>query len=111
MLANTGDRVVVVTASARSLPALTYSIDEDVLANMTCTCPPSRSASAGPAPRYGTCARSTPAIILNNSPNIWFPEPMPPDAILILPGSALALVMNSETVLIGTEGCTSITKG
>ena len=37
----------VVTASARSLPALTYSIDEDMLANMTCTCPPSGSTSAG----------------------------------------------------------------
>jgi hypothetical protein len=30
-------------------------IDEDIPANMTCTCPPSRSTSAGPAPRYGTC--------------------------------------------------------
>src|SRR6516225_8898107 len=37
----------MVTASARSLPALTYSIDEDMLANMTCTCPPSGSTSAG----------------------------------------------------------------
>ena len=27
----------MVTASARSLPALTYSIEEDMLANMTCT--------------------------------------------------------------------------
>src|SRR5215471_885094 len=55
MSGSTGERVKVVTASARSLPALTYSIDEDMLANMTCTCPPSRSTSAGPAPRYGTC--------------------------------------------------------
>jgi len=48
---STGERVAVVTASARSLPALRYSIDEDMLASMTCTCPPSRSTSAGPAPR------------------------------------------------------------
>src|SRR6186997_329696 len=41
----------VVTASARSLPALTCSIDEDMPGNMACTCPPSRSVSAGPAPR------------------------------------------------------------
>ena len=27
----------MVTASARSLPALMYSIEEDMLANMTCT--------------------------------------------------------------------------
>src|SRR5262249_43381 len=32
------ERVAVVTASARSLPVLTYSIDEDMLGNMTCTC-------------------------------------------------------------------------
>src|SRR5262252_8468651 len=55
MSGSTGERVAVVTASARSLPPLTYSIDEDMVANMTCTCPPSRSTSAGPAPRYGTC--------------------------------------------------------
>src|SRR5947209_13988316 len=81
MSGSTGERVAVVTASARSLPALTYSIDEDKLANMTCTCPPIRSTSAGPAPRYGTCTRLTPVIILNSSPKMWFPEPMPPDAM------------------------------
>src|SRR5262249_2902362 len=48
------ERVAVVTASARSLPALIYPIDETVLGNITCTCPPSRSLNAGPAPRYGT---------------------------------------------------------
>src|SRR5215471_19208570 len=90
MSGNTGERVAVVTASARSLPLLTYSIDEDMVANMTCTCPPSRSTSAGPAPRYGTCTRLTPVIILNSSPKIWFPEPMPPDAMLILPELTLA---------------------
>src|SRR5215831_12701568 len=92
------------------LPPLTYTI-EDMVANMTCTCPPSRSISAGPAPRYGTCTRLTPVIILNSSPAIWFPEPMPADAILILPGLALAWVMNSGTVLTGTDGFTSMTKG
>src|SRR5215468_430069 len=71
MSGNTGERVAVVTASARSLPPLTYSIDEDMVANMTCTGPPSRSTSAGPAPRYGTCTRVTPVIILNSSPAIW----------------------------------------
>src|SRR5262249_13396464 len=90
MSGNTGERVAVVTASARSLPPLTYSIDEDIVANMTCTCPLSRSTSAGPAPRYGTCTRLTPVIILNSSPKIWFPEPMPPDAMLILPELTLA---------------------
>src|SRR5262249_28957052 len=36
MSGSTGERVAVVTASARSLPPLTYSIDEDMVANMTC---------------------------------------------------------------------------
>ena len=33
---------------------------------------------------------STPAIILNNSPATWDPLPMPPEAMLSLPGLALA---------------------
>ena len=37
--------------SARSLPALMCSIDEGRGTNMTCTCPPRRSVSAGAAPR------------------------------------------------------------
>src|SRR6516164_4378749 len=86
MSGNTGERVAVVTASARSLPPLTYSIDEDMVANMTCTCPPSRSTSAGPAPRYGTCTRLTPVIILNSSPVTWATEPLPAEAKLIWPG-------------------------
>src|SRR5262252_11074004 len=40
----------------------------------------------------------TPAIILNSSPATWGPEPMPADAMLILPGLALAYAMNSGTV-------------
>ena len=45
------ERVAVVTANARSLPALMCSIDAGMSMNMTCTCPPSRSVSAGAAPR------------------------------------------------------------
>src|SRR4051794_7848829 len=45
--------------------------------NVTCTCPPIRSASEGAAPRYGTCTISTPAIILNNSPATWGADPLP----------------------------------
>jgi hypothetical protein len=40
------------------------------------TCPPSRSVSAGPAPRYGTWAMSTPVIILNSSPATWDAVPL-----------------------------------
>src|SRR5262249_45496026 len=40
-----------VTAKGRSLPALICSMEEGMLSNMTCTCPPMRSVSAGGAPR------------------------------------------------------------
>jgi hypothetical protein len=33
---------------------------------------------------------STPAIILNSCPETWAGVPLPPDAMLILPGLALA---------------------
>src|SRR5262249_25149224 len=51
---STSDRAAVVTAKARSFPVLTYSIDSGAPPNTTCTCPPSRSVSAGAPPRYGT---------------------------------------------------------
>src|SRR5205085_11601888 len=90
MSGSASERVVVVTASARSLPALMYSIDEGIEANITCTCPPSRSVSAGAPPRYGTWTMLTPAIILNCSPDTWGGVPLPPDAMLTLPGLAVA---------------------
>jgi hypothetical protein len=51
----------------------------------------------------------TPAIILNSSPDKCGPVPLPADAMLILPGLALAYAMNSETVLAGTDGLTAMT--
>src|SRR6516162_113143 len=51
-----GERAAVVTASARSFPLLTCSIDPAIPANEITTCPPRRSAKAGPAPRYGLSA-------------------------------------------------------
>jgi hypothetical protein len=55
MSGNSAERVAeVVTASARNLPALMYSIDDGMEPNISCTCPPIRSVSAGAIPRYGT---------------------------------------------------------
>src|SRR5262249_39074388 len=45
------ERVAVVTASGRSWPALTYPMEEGMGSKATCSCPPSRSVSIGPAPR------------------------------------------------------------
>ena len=80
----------MVTASARTLPALMCGIEACVVSNMSCTWPPIRSVIALPAPRYGTCAMFTPAISLNNSPDMWMPVPTPAEAKLSLPGLAFA---------------------
>ena len=52
-----------------------------------------------------------PAAILNNSPAKWLILPLPADAMLTLPGLALACAMNSATVVAGTDGCTTIRLG
>ena len=44
------ERCAEVTASARTLPALMVAIDSGNGLNMTCTCPPIRSMSAGAPP-------------------------------------------------------------
>src|SRR5262249_33927926 len=54
---------------------------------------------------------ATPVITLNNSPAKWDGVPVPADAMLILPGLALAEAINSGTVFAGTDGCTSMTRG
>jgi hypothetical protein len=64
------ERVAVVTARARSLPALMCPIDDPEAANITCTCPLIRSVSAGATPRYGACTMSTPVIILTGIPRM-----------------------------------------
>src|SRR5262249_50295952 len=45
------ERIAAVTASGRNLPALICSIEEGKVSNMICTCPPTKSIRAGPAPR------------------------------------------------------------
>ena len=61
-----------------------------IASNMTCARPANRSVRAGAAPWYGTWSKSTPAIILNNSPVIWGVVPLPTDAMIIVPGFAFA---------------------
>ena len=58
--------------------------------NMIWSCPLIRSGSASASLRSGTWIMSTPAIILNSSPATWSGLPVPPDAMLILHGLALA---------------------
>src|SRR5262245_4574945 len=51
MSGSISQRVALVTANARSFPALMYPTESAGPVNMTCTCPPIRSAVAGPPPR------------------------------------------------------------
>ncbi|CFW13724.1 Uncharacterised protein [Bordetella pertussis] len=83
------ERSVVVTASARSLPACTCGHDDGMLSNMNCTWPPIRSVTAGALPLYGTCSTSIPARCLNSSPAMWIEVPLPDEAKASLPGLAL----------------------
>ena len=64
---------------------------------------------AGALPRYGTCRMSTPAIILNISPDRWIVPPLPDDANVSLPGCALASAITSLTRLRLHRGMHTIT--
>src|SRR5215831_1651893 len=48
---SSSDRVAVVTARARSRPALIWSMEVDILSHIICTWPPSKSISARVVPR------------------------------------------------------------
>src|SRR6266446_8269696 len=101
---STSERAAVVTASARSLPALMCGVDEGVTSNITCAWPATRSVSAGVVPRYGTWTMSTPVMNLNNSPK----EPGRTGAPLL--GQALARARRGHRPCllsrqIGQGGC------
>ena len=74
-----GERWAVVTASARTRPALMWPIAGGRLPMNIATCPPITSVSAGVAPLYGMCAMSTPAIDLNSSAVKCAELPLPPE--------------------------------
>ena len=84
-------------AIVRDFPARTNGSAEGRPSIIRGTCPPSRSLVAGGLPLYGTCTISTPAMILNSSPERWEPVPLPAVAKLSVPGRALASAINSLT--------------
>ena len=48
---------------------------------------------------------------MNSSPDTWGELPLPVEAILIVPGWAFASAMNCATVVAGTDGWTTMTRG
>src|ERR1051325_100202 len=82
------ERSAPVTASARSLPARTYGMEEWMSVNIICTWPPTRSVIAPAKPLYGTCVTSSPRRCLMSSMPTWCGVPLPGDAKKYLPGLA-----------------------
>src|SRR5678816_2710648 len=80
-----GERLRLVTPSARSFPSFTSGRLDGMLSNIIVTRPPSRSGIALARPLYGTCVMSIPVIVLKSSPETWIDVPDPDDANVILP--------------------------
>ena len=75
-----GERFELVTASARSFPALICGAEVLTWSNIIVTCPLMTSTIAWELPLYGTCSIFTPARRLKSSAAIWPVEPLPEEA-------------------------------
>src|SRR5438477_9063803 len=95
MSGTAADLLLLVTASARSLPARTNSITDGMVANMKCTCSPESRSFKATAPLYGTCVAWTPAMVLSSSPERCDEVPVPVDEKKYFPGFALSSATNS----------------
>ena len=87
---NSAERAAPVTPITRSVPAAICGVTTSAGENIRSMRPPSRSVTAGPVPRYGTCSSSTPAIWPNSAPERCDAEPAPDEPNVSLPGLALA---------------------
>ena len=76
----TGDRVTLVTPSARSLPALMCGRAAGVVEKLIDASPPSTAATAGALPLYGICNILILAIVFSVSPDKCRIVPLPDDA-------------------------------
>src|SRR5690349_9674509 len=106
---STGDRWVLITASARSLPTLICGTVGGSELNNTGVCPPIAEPTAGPAPLNGTCTRSRPNESRNCSPTRCGGVPTPGEAKLYLPGCALISETSSWTEVAAIDGWTAST--
>ena len=90
--------------SARNRPDLICGNAAPSAVDRTCTCPATTAAVEAPAPLYGTCTMSTPAMRLNSSIARWPLVPTPEVAYTRAPGFAFASAISSRTELAATDG-------
>src|SRR5215475_11666129 len=108
---STGDRDLLVTASARSLPSLICGAAGGSELNTIGVCPASVEATAWPALLNGTCWRSSPSDRRKCSPIRCGGVPVPGDAKLYLAPPDLISATRSLTVWTASDGCTDSTVG
>ena len=90
MSGSASERVAVVTASARSLPALMYSIDDGSGGEHDLHLPAEQVGQRGPGAAIGHVNHVDAGHHLEQLAGHMSRVPMPADAMLILPGLALA---------------------
>src|SRR5262249_49962747 len=102
------DRLVAVTASARSLPSRTSSAAGGIAWNESGVWPATTDWIAGAPPWNGTTTRSSSLnVCLNSSIESDGVVPRPGDAMVYLPGLPLIRSTSSCTDFAGTSGWTS----
>ena len=104
---NASERRSPLTASARTWFDLAALEMPFRLSNIRSTWPATRSLIAGAPPRYGTCWICVPVMNLNNSPPTWPGEPLLDEALVSLPGLALAFSISSFTEWMSVFGDTA----
>src|SRR3989442_1454967 len=82
-----GERLGPVTASPRTLPALTWGTIAGMLSNSRSICPATKPVIACCASLYGTCTICAPVISLNNSMPTWGLVPLPGNLLYGSPGN------------------------
>src|SRR5690349_2657897 len=101
-----GDRILLVTASARSLPSLMCGTAGGSDVNAIGVCPASVELTASPALLNGTCTRSRPSDWRKCSPIRCGGVPVPGDAKLYLTVPDWISATSSLTVRTAREGLT-----
>src|SRR5262245_11987498 len=106
-----GDRLLLATARARSLPSFTCGTTGGTAVEAIGVWPAIVEPIANPALLNGTCTMSRPSDRRNNSPTRCPGVPVPGEAKLYLPGPALMRATSSLAVLAGSDGLTESTSG